>query len=98
MTDEEFFAQIQAAIDCWGAVVMATGGHLKQPKCKVSVVSFGYKNGKSYIKPPRDLPQTAFVVPQHSGPPLPIATIPSNEASEALGTYVSEIHSLNSNK
>ena len=88
MSDTEFFHQIQAAIHCWGSIVMATGGHLKQAKCKVSVVSFGHKNGQSFIKKPQALPSTPFVIPQHDGPHLPVETTPSDEANEALGTFV----------
>ena len=88
LSDNEFFNQIQAAITCWGLIIMATGGHCKQAKCKVSVVSYGYKNGRAYIKPHRDLPQTALVIPQHNGPSLPIAHIPPDQACEALGTFV----------
>jgi len=84
----EFFNQIQAAINCWGHIVMATGGHLKQAKCKVSVVSFGYKNGASYIKTMQALPATPFVVPQHVGPPLIIETIPPDKSCEALGSFI----------
>jgi hypothetical protein len=88
LSDEEFFSQIQAAITCWGLIIMATGGHCKQAKCKVSIVSFEYKNGRSSIRPQRDLPQTAFVIPQHDGPSLPIDHIPPDQACEALGTFV----------
>jgi len=88
LSDTEFFNQIQAAINCWGHIVMATGGHLKQAKCKVSVVSFGYKNGASYIKTMQALPATPFVVPQHVGPPLIIETIPPDKSCEALGSFI----------
>ena len=82
LSDTEFFNQIQAAINCWGHIVMATGGHLKQAKCKVSVVSFGYKNGASYIKTMQALPATPFVIPQHVGPPL-IIVRPSHQTNPA---------------
>ena len=64
--------------------MMATAGHCKQAKCKVSVVSFGYKNGRAYTKPQRVLPQTDFVIPQHNGPSLPIAHIPSDQHTKPL--------------
>ena len=88
ISDTDFFSQIQKAINCWGRIIMATGGHCKQAKCKVSVVTFGYRNGRAYIKPQQVLPQPPFVIPQHNGPSLPIAHIPSNQACEALGTFI----------
>jgi len=88
MSDTEFFNQIQASLFAWGAVVMATGGHLKQKKCKVSVVSFHFKNGVATIKPPSLLPTQSFVIPQHDSEPVSIPLLPPGEASEALGTQV----------
>lgn len=88
LTDVEFFHQIQASLLAWGAIVMATGGHLKQKKCKVSVVSFQFKQGIATIKPPALLPMHSFVIPQHNSEPVSIPLLPPGEASEALGTYV----------
>ena len=88
MSDADFFNQIQASLLAWGAVVMATGGHLKQKKCKVSVVSFHFKKGIATIKPPSLLPMHSFVIPQHDSEPVPIPLLPPGEANEALGTNV----------
>ena len=43
---EEFFEFIQAAIDFWGMLVMASGGLLKQKKCQVAIASFQFSDGR----------------------------------------------------
>ena len=56
-TTEEFLEFIQAAIDFWGMLVLASGGSLKQKKCQVAIASFEFSDGRPRLQQLKSLPE-----------------------------------------
>jgi hypothetical protein len=87
MTLDEFFEQSQSAVMDWGLIVQATGGYLKDTKCFWYMMAWQWKNGVPSLHPLRTLPNYQLLIPQKSGPPVPIPMKDVTHCEETLGVW-----------
>ena len=83
--DTAFFNMIQKSLSDWVALVMATGGSIKQKKSYVRVKSCCFKTGKARLKKIRNLPRRQFTIPQKDGESAIVPLLESDTAKKTLG-------------
>jgi hypothetical protein len=87
---EEFIQRVNAATYLWAQLLQGTGGNLKPSKCYYYLMLYNFDNGE----PRLDIRASSsdfepLVIPQHSGPDVPIELKECDEASETLGIFTS---------
>jgi len=86
----EAHSALQASIDSWGGLLLATGGAFKPSKCFYHLMSFRFKsNGDWVYEKNHEEEDYVIGVPMPNGALAEIEHLPVTEAKETLGVWSS---------
>jgi hypothetical protein len=86
---EEVHDQIQASVNSWGNLLIATGGALQPAKCFYSIISFEWRNGAWRYAANELKPELGISVPLPGGGSAGIGHKPAQHAEKTLGAMTS---------
>ena len=87
---QQTFDKMQAAIDSWGRLLIATGGSYKPEKCFYHLLSFYWdRKGKWHYALNHEAAEFNMVVPMPGGSVARIDHLPVTQARETLGVWSS---------
>jgi len=86
----EAHAALQASINSWGGLLLATGGAFKPPKCFYHLMSFRFKSNGEWMYDKNHEDENLHIgVPMPNGEMAQIEHLPVTESKETLGVWSS---------
>ena len=86
---EEVHERIQASVNSWGNLLIATGGALQPAKCFYSIISFEWRDGAWRYAANEVKPELGLSVPLPGGGSAGISHKPAQHAEKTLGAMTS---------